>query len=795
MREANICVPDRFENVAISTFQISVRLTNVLNGLGVFFFGDLKSLTYDRIAGSRNCGRKTILELVNLVASLEGGKSKSFTDSFSSKKTEILGLGSFGTIFIPDDVRGWKLSKTPIAPRLENVLTKSGCVCLGDLHKRSYKELREYKGLGKKSLIELREFVSQIQSEKFSVQVSDFNLLFFKFCKQIDRFIDGLGDKKRQIILSRLNVKSNPPTLAELGTKLKCTRERIRQIESEVIRRMLRTCDPWATQVFKEIKRKFAESLCPITEHTCKKWLKSNIQNLNYKPAFYLNAIGHMRRDIPTWNEIQTDRALSKRENDETLNAVRAYVERKFGPVKACDVFDKVKSDLPHITADDFTRLLIGQNKMIVRIRDLNNLFVYPPKKSPRDVAHRILRTSDHSLSAKEIILLSLNLRTPYHITISNHSLHSLLNKEEDIFLLGPKKFGFLNHIRTSKRKLNKIRDDFHKYLIDENRAISSTEIVSERRFDWADRLNAHELAAILKRDNRLSYLGKFLFAAEKWGVEDRKHIKVLIPEVLKKVNVPMTAREIYLKIREIRSLSPYNISQQVKKNPQIRSEGYGYYSLRKWPKFSPKFFIDNLDLLDRVIRKLEPPISFGDLCAVFRVESNGALSRRLWVNIQGLDTVILDSDNEENSSFVFHSKWSLHTLILGLLRMSEDPMRFYEIQWKLRDIFGFSGRAIKKKEIQKVLNRSPSIIKQNDGKFILLECIDDLNIDREEIYSFARDILKASKALLSTSDVLETIHTKTTDNENLSVGLLSSILRDRQEFEAVGTNFFRLKS
>ncbi|HSH84096.1 MAG TPA: sigma factor-like helix-turn-helix DNA-binding protein, partial [Guyparkeria sp.] len=55
----------------------------------------------------------------------------------------------------------------------------------------------------------------------------------------LERLIDKLDDRQREVLMRRYGLRNHEPaTLEEVGGILGCTRERVRQIQLEAIRRL-----------------------------------------------------------------------------------------------------------------------------------------------------------------------------------------------------------------------------------------------------------------------------------------------------------------------------------------------------------------------------------------------------------------------------------------------------------------------------------------------------------------------------------------------------------------------------
>jgi hypothetical protein len=78
------------------------------------------------------------------------------------------------TIFIPQSVRELATTELPVSIRLWNVLQRLGHKKLGDLHGESYKEIYLAKNCGRGTILELKDFIAKLLSEKDSQEFADF---------------------------------------------------------------------------------------------------------------------------------------------------------------------------------------------------------------------------------------------------------------------------------------------------------------------------------------------------------------------------------------------------------------------------------------------------------------------------------------------------------------------------------------------------------------------------------------------------------------------------------------------
>ncbi len=88
--------------------------------------------------------------------------------------SEDLTLPLAETIFIPQSVRELATTELPVSIRLWNVLQRLGYRKLGDLHGESYKEIYLAKNCGRRTILELRDFIAEYLSEDDSQEFANF---------------------------------------------------------------------------------------------------------------------------------------------------------------------------------------------------------------------------------------------------------------------------------------------------------------------------------------------------------------------------------------------------------------------------------------------------------------------------------------------------------------------------------------------------------------------------------------------------------------------------------------------
>src|ERR1700738_3016004 len=79
--DSRIFIPVAERGRPMQSFALSVRLSNILERSEMYLLGDLNGKSYSQFSGFRNCGRKTLSELHDLVREIQAGHSQHAIDT------------------------------------------------------------------------------------------------------------------------------------------------------------------------------------------------------------------------------------------------------------------------------------------------------------------------------------------------------------------------------------------------------------------------------------------------------------------------------------------------------------------------------------------------------------------------------------------------------------------------------------------------------------------------------------------------------------------------------------------
>lgn len=563
-------------------------------------------------------------------------------------------------ISIPAHVRAWPLDQMPLSVRLSGVLHKMGFRTVGDLHGILFDQVLSMRNCGQRSIRELESLVERVQGGEFDfgrVKGLGLDLLV----RQADAAIKHFDEREQEMLLMRLGgTGKRPMTLEEIGSQFDLTRERVRQVVDLLYERIYKHGGPAVDSMLRRLSDKCLETVCPFTPELFDQWLNAKDLKPAYPSAFYVRLTGELNADIPAWPDGQKPYPNMDQRSKDIIRPVVEILRGNISALPLLEVYKKIKdaNTPPNLKPGEFLRALKQCSSLTVEFESPDKPVVRLSSLRICDWVQRVLAQSPEPLRPEEIITKAKKLFGHEVPPISIGGLRNSLRPEQGIYLLDRRAFGMRQHIKMPESQWSKLRNDVFKLLKDENRPVSTREMLKRNRFNWATNTNVHEVAHILREDERFVDLGRFLFALKSWGLEGREHIKDLIPQALKAAGHPMTATEILKELRRKRSVGRATISAVIRHHTDVKHFGFGYYGLKTWKDIDRSFYVSQPLLVRRIILKTEPPLTFGMLCEKLKIPAKGKLANTLWETIITLRRVKTHPDTMGPDTEIIHKTW-----------------------------------------------------------------------------------------------------------------------------------------
>lgn len=677
-----IIIPEVVKYLPIGYLNFSGRLENVLQHLNVKLLGDLHKMSFIEIENVRNCGLKTLEEVREFAAKLKDENFVKLLDkeyqqhleNIQKTNTHDESAGKTNKtvrekILIPQSVKETPIICFTLSVRLKNVLDNLNISLLGDLEKFSIYEIEAAKNCGKKTLGELESLIKNIQKsaddEEFPEAVIalptelDLNGLL----RFINDFSDGLTDRERGVLLDRFGGNRNEKVwvLEKIGRKLNVTRERVRQIESQILKELKSHLTSISEAALEKISDDCAVAVCPLTARFLVHLTGNELSLFKYPPNFYVRLLSNLSPGIPTFfNKSKPTHRLNKK-NKRIRQQIKNLLNGQNEFLTLVEVFNHIsrQNAIDSLEMKDFVEA-IQTNSFIIREGDSVDVFLIAADKTlltKTEIARQVLLKSEFPLKYEEIIkrigeMFGAEIETP-----SVYSLANLPPQESDFYLLDSRTIGLRQHFRLPKENWKNLQDNFYELLKNYNRPVSTTEVFNKNLFEWTKLITASEATEILREDKRFKDLGRFLFALAEWKIKKREPIKKLVNKVLEETDDALTAFQIRKRVQTYRSVSTTSIPAALHENTKIKKFGFDYYGLKS--KDYREFFATNDRYIYRLVKKISP-VTFGDLCEKLGLDIDEELADKTWQTLQKLGKLRLKPASRSAETIVIFKGYPL---------------------------------------------------------------------------------------------------------------------------------------
>jgi hypothetical protein len=659
--------------------------------------------------------------------------------------------------------------------------------------------LLHMKNCGRKSILELKELIRRAGTGEFSaIESNDLISNLHEVAGAIDRGFARLSGRDRKIYRARLfGNNGSPRSLEDVGSEFKMTRERVRQIVKVVGEKIRRGGGPKLGRALESIAGECVKRVCPLTPQLFAHWL-GNCSSLPNSPEFYVCVLDHVDQAIPTWppgsirdgaDDIRSPQIESSLETWMRPSGIRPTAHQAYMELRQRSTFKK----LPVAT---FLGTLRRTRNIIVNFPepDRPELQLRRVRMQMEEFARPVLEDSSKPLTFEEIVEKAKARYGEEAIDICARAMSGSLTPEKGFFLLGPCSLGLQKHFLTSTSRRPMLCNQFEKLLQLENRPLSTIEASDRQLIKGFEQIGSYEIAQILRENKRFTDLGRRLFALAEWGVQEREHIKDLLPRVFEKADRALTAEQTFDRLNRLRSISPYSIANYLQKHSDICSFGLGYFGLKKWNGLQREVILRDRGAIERAVRRATPPLKFATLCDNLGIQADGAQAEILWKSCAGSSKLRRAPDKQSPETLLLHKSVSLEQSLATIARARQHPAPAYELQWDLNTKFGEIFAHIGLNDIEERLARCQLFLRNNAGEFLLDESVDLEDFDLEALRAASIKLLAESRDIVPCEELIERLETQGFELDELSADMLASILRQAKGLQEVGHQRFRAR-
>ncbi len=754
--------------------------------------GDLHGRSYVEFGKYRNCGRKTLAELRELVQQLQAGSGEAITFEFTAEPANPY------LLLIAPEARDLKFTELPVSVRLGNVLQAFGFQTLGELDRRDERDLLGVRNCGRATIRELRELLRRGAAGDFSPESSgDLMTCLLQVARGIDAGLQVASARNRKIFEQRLaGDEGNPRTLEDVSADFAMTRERVRQIVKKMMIQVRQAGGPPLARALETVSRECEQRVCPLTPALCSHWLGEAAASLQRDPGFYVRVLDVMAPAIPAWVPGSTREGADDLEIEAVITALEKWLRQSSSQPSASEAlaFLQTQTRLKNLSAGTLLAALRRARKIIVDFPEPERATLRLRRLRIGDFALPVLSDSTEPLTPEVIIARAKERFGIDAIVVSERSAGNSLITDQGFFLLGPRAFGLKKHFRAPERKQSALRTEFEKILSGKGRPVSTIEAIDAGLIEVPAGVNSYELAQILREDVRFIDLGRHLFALTAWGIQEREYIKDLLPRVFAEAGHALTVEQALERLTRLRSVSATGLSNIVRTHPGIRAFGFGYYGLQEWGSRETEVILRNRSVIERTVRRSELPTSFSALCQLFGVDPADEHGALLWKTCARSEKLRRAPDEFSPDTLILHKAISLELALSAVMRALARPFPAYELQWELTAKYGEIFAHIELPKIEERLARSPRFLRNATSEFLLDVDFELEDFDVDALRAATLKSLKESRDIAACDELIERLEREGFDLEDLSVDMLALILRGSDSLQEVGNRRFRAK-
>lgn len=570
----------------------------------------------------------------------------------------------------------------------------------------------------------------------------------------------------------------------------------MRQIVRNSIKKFRRAGGPKLARALERVAAECEELVCPLTAELFTQWV-GEAEKISLSSAFYVRVLDALEQSIPAWTPGTTREGADDPLRSSVDRAVETIIRGISEAPTAAQALSHLRREKPYrdLSVSRFLAILRRSRTVLVELPrpDEPRLRVSRTRMQITEFARPVLEESDNPLTPEDIVERAKARYGESAIVASARGAANTLTPSRGFFVLGPRAIGLRQHFKVLIARWPTLRNEFAKILAAEKRPVSTIEVVDRKGISGYDG-NSHELAQILREDDRFIDLGRHLFALREWGIQEREHVKDLLTKVFDQAGHVLSVRQTLERLTRFRSVSPYSITNILQKHPNIRAFGFGYYGLSTWEPERMRVMLADLTVVEQAVRRATPPIRFDALCNTLGISVENAEASLLWKTCARSPRLRRAPDRQGADTLLLHKAVSGEMALATIARSLERPAPAYEFEWELSAKFGAIFSHVGLAAIEMRLARSERFIRNAAGEYLLDTQIDLRAFDVEGLRDASIQSLVASAEVTSSEQLIEQLEERGFDVGELSADMLSSILRGANELQEVGHQRFRAR-
>jgi len=541
----------------------SVRTTNALAASGILKIRDLLTLSEYEILRIPNLGRLSLKEIKITLSELNDNSLTLSTENplvsnpFIKIHKKAFSDIDFNSLDKMLDVPISSL--IPLDVRTSNCLRIANIKTLGELINMSLDNLMRIPNLGKHSVNIISKHLLKLSKSPPILDSTSYLLDDSSLENYIASMESHLSETEFKTLIARIGFKEKPKTLEETGSLHGVTRERIRQIQSRVYKKL----------IFDDLIKIIDRRLLDIRQNQHIPLYVNQISNyeiwfecLKTRPWILKVLLETFKSSKHNVEKIDGDYIVTYGANNQLANFIdylRRFIDEQTNTYTKKDLKDHIKLLLP-LMANELTTYLfqkLGVN-FTTNEDDSKSLLVNRGKGISLKIL-TIIESSEKPISSKDIYDGLGHSEASKRGTL-NH-LTGMSTRGFGVYLFGRGTYGVRKHLLLNDDEIDLIVEKINLHTLDDNKdkQFHCNEILDQVTFfpSHKRQLNSYTLSICLRLTDKFNYLGQSMFvrAGSKNTKVVKKDFSEMALDILEKSPTPLSNREIKKIISNDRSV------------------------------------------------------------------------------------------------------------------------------------------------------------------------------------------------------------------------------------------------
>lgn len=484
-----------------------------------------------------------------------------------------------------DSLLRYPLSRVSLSVRSRNCLAYAKISTLGELAEQTERSLRVIPNFGTTALEEIKtvlaafnlELGSKVPSKRSHVEdlfgklndseetIDEINFNLYNIDQSslesvLRSFKNNLSEREFEIFTARIGLDEKPLTLEAIGQKYNVTRERVRQVEAKVEKKVARIIN--LINLLDSKLYKIRENLfIPLYVEDLPNY-DSWFEIVRQKPWVMKSLLNYENLSSHNVQVVDDDQIIGLGKNSallDLINHLRNHLGNQIGKsYSKSDLIDYIRLLTP-LMGNEITNYVLSKLSSDYRFTensDLKKSFLVSSGKGATPKLIALLESSDRPLSI-DIIYSKLGLTEK-----DGRNFKNQLANNDLFYTFDTSVYGLRKHLNLSDPEIDFVNSAIKAHILENGseRQWHANEIYNEVNFTKTikAKLNLYKIVICILQSDDFSYLGSFVFIlghSKDSSIQKINYLE-MIESLLEKSDVPLTTQEIKAAIEKERGLS-----------------------------------------------------------------------------------------------------------------------------------------------------------------------------------------------------------------------------------------------